>query len=694
MADDNSTEAMLRRLDAELARRSARETAAAKEQAARDANTPGALESFGRGVGSGLTFDWGDDGVAYLQSYLNGKSYRENLAAINERGKLGEEANPWSSGLGEVAGAVAPTALAYLGTGLTGGAAAPAAAGATANLASAGSRLLGTGIRRGATLGALGGAVQGAGEGGPDDRLGGAVRGALMGAGTGAAISAAAPVVGNALNRITRSSDSSAADHVLDALRREGLTPDEALARYRTVFDSPEQRGVATLADMNPRGQVAGELDSVLNRPADDARSLAARLAGRSGTQGERISGNLRREFDVQPGGPRDEIEALRAQITGSASDEASRLYKAAYDFGDVTEPEVRNLLKRLPPSVFREAAEDARFRGVEFPDLIRRGRDGSVDLTRTPTVQDLDLVKRGLDALIERNTDAVTGKMTQTARNAAAAKSALLKRVDAIVPAYAKARSVAGDPLRRLEAIDTGIGAHKLNEFALGQQIDKIGDNRQLRDDLVAGYVGEARRKLGSVDIGNDASKAIGGNPNERANLAAALRAVGPADAPIGRASDSYARLERALDAEKNISANNRKAFNNSATASRQLFTANEKRAAGVIGALDVLTGTGGLLSAAGLGLGALTRSAARSLGAGRDARRTGAIMGLLGGIGENEVAANVGKLSAREAAEAARKSRMANTPVVNGLSRSQIAGLLSGDEEKPKKRRGLLDD
>ncbi|MEJ6403469.1 TNT domain-containing protein [Yoonia sp. 2307UL14-13] len=157
-------------------------------QLATNAREASDAESFFGGGGQGLTFGFGEEGMARLDSLFSDRSYDELVAERRQLNRAQQIANPnWYIG-GEIAGAV-PTIFVPVG-------------GAAANAARAGQGIRGA-VVAGAKTGAATGALSGAGhdEGGVLDRLDGAALGAATGGLAGAVLSGAGVLIARGVSR-------------------------------------------------------------------------------------------------------------------------------------------------------------------------------------------------------------------------------------------------------------------------------------------------------------------------------------------------------------------------------------------------------------------------------------------------------------------------------------------------------------
>jgi hypothetical protein len=139
-------------------------------------------ESLGGGAGQGVSFGFGDEGMATLDSLFSNRTYEESVAARRQLMEAQRLANPGYYLGGEIAGAI-PTVFVPIG-------------GAAANAARAGQTAAGV-VRAGATTGMVTGGLSGAGhdEGGIVDRLDGAALGAASGGVAGALFAGAGVLV-------------------------------------------------------------------------------------------------------------------------------------------------------------------------------------------------------------------------------------------------------------------------------------------------------------------------------------------------------------------------------------------------------------------------------------------------------------------------------------------------------------------
>jgi hypothetical protein len=236
---------------------------------------------------------------------------------------------------------------------------------------------------------------------------------------------------------------------ILESLRRDEITPAQASSRIAEL----EAKGVpdVMLPEVAGRGTTQ-RLSAAANYPGGGIDTVSEKLVQNVQGQSTLLPKYLSDAFGVRGGNSSQMVDSIIA----SRSAQAAPLYNKAY-FTDpqgtvlryVNDPKVNSLLK-LPQ--FKDAADEA-------TALLRAEgaipANGNVSLT--PTVQNLDNIKRGLDTLIDKQTDAVTGKMTPLGKIYVAKKNEFLNAIDAAVPEYKAARSAYAGDTESITAIKLG---------------------------------------------------------------------------------------------------------------------------------------------------------------------------------------------------------------------------------------------
>jgi hypothetical protein len=318
---------------------------------------------------------------------------------------------------------------------------------------------LGRQALEGAGLGFLYGGTTAAGkaEGGLGERIAAMPEGAALGTLFGAATPLAMAGVGKAVDfgkslisgdRTAEAKDK-AKQLILESLRRDEITAPQAATRIAEL----EAKGVPDVMLPEVAGRATTQrLSAAANFPGGGIDTVSEKLIRNVQNQSTLLPQYLSQAFGVKGGNSSQMVDSIIA----SRSAQAAPLYNKAY-FADpqgtvpryVNDPKVNSLLK-LPQ--FKDAADEAtallRAEGAIKPT-------GAVSLM--PTVQNLDNIKRGLDVLIDKQTDAVTGKMTPLGRIYVGKKNEFLNAIDAAVPEYKAARQAFAGNTEAANAIKLG---------------------------------------------------------------------------------------------------------------------------------------------------------------------------------------------------------------------------------------------
>ena len=435
-------------------------------------------------LGQGLGMGWGDEAEAWLRAKVGEKSYEDNLKEINQEYAKFAQQNPYAAPITEFAGGVLPMAASYLATGLTGGAAAPAAVATTARSTGALARLAAqlsktlpnNPLARGAVVGGGTGAIAGAGSAEEGDRAKGAIIGGTVGTGFGVGL----PLVirgGGALgtfvkDRFSRSPEyieKRAAGKVNTALERSGITPSEAAAS----MSLDRAAGIpSTLANTTRPTVGLAEIVTAKSERAGDTLGdvLEANKAGGR----ERVVGQARRgignkgDFYQQE---QDMVQNLRAN--------ANDLYEDAYKFGTVNDPTITRVLQNPRFKTFFDEAKKiadnerlaAELRGEDpskyvLDDIFIADELGNIALSKLPDVRTLDYIKRGMDAVVNKGYKG-EGMSSAEANSLKGLKRAMVGALDKAtevdgVSAYKVARQQYAGDAEVLDALRTGMDDFK----------------------------------------------------------------------------------------------------------------------------------------------------------------------------------------------------------------------------------------
>lgn len=364
------------------------------------------------------------------------------------------------------------------------------------------------------------------------------------------------------LRDIADTPDKKARRLVAEALERDGLTPDEAVAKLQALGPN------ARLADL-------GENLSGLARAAT-AKPGPARTKAKDFLE-ERQSGQTDRLINTAGLGNVREFKQWFASTVKDRQSKAAPLYKEAYDAPlDLTSPQMQALMKR---PTMRSALNDA--------VKILKDEGGG-----TGHVRVMDAAKRNLD---DRIGSAIRGGKREEARRLSMMKRELVDEIDRQVPAYKQARDTYAGEASMRDAAQTGrnIMTRKmdLDEVELVVQAMGEGERRMFQAGVLRGLVD----KLEGTATGRNAAGKLIESPRARE----VLRIAFPDEA-------AFNTLFRAAEAESQFSKTRGFVRGGSPTARIQAEGASLGDTASALSAMargDILGTTRGVLKHLGIG-------------------------------------------------------------------------------------------
>lgn len=342
----------------------------------------GFIDDTVRQLAQGATFGYADEIAAGANSLFSDRPYSELVAEERARDDAFLEDNPAIGTGAQVAGGIGSTV-----------ALAPVAAGT--KVAQVAAKV--PSVLRNAGIGASAGGVAGAGFS-DEDRLGGAIEGAALGGTLGAALPVVIGIVGKfgkpavqpLLDRIGKGPEKASVRKILQALERDDLTPEAAMARLRALGDD------ATISDIGPNTLRLG--DAVAARPGPGVKNALDVFTERRGGQVPRIL----QKFDdaIGPVGD-DVIERVEESPAFRAS-----LKRMVPVRGGL----IRILERPSMRDAWKGAQRLAREEGVvlpEFDAFLAQAKKGEIVEAETTLMHWL---KKGLDDVLEPKRDPVTG--------------------------------------------------------------------------------------------------------------------------------------------------------------------------------------------------------------------------------------------------------------------------------------------
>ena len=475
----------------------------------------GAADSFT----SGVTFGFGDNLTALEAGLLGrtpegdwfdysksfGERYDDALKAEREQNTEFRKANPVTSTVAELAGGLTT------GAGLAKG-------GATLIGRTAGKPLL-TRAGAGVGEGAVYGAAFGAGNANEGDLLQGAKEGAVLGAALGGAIPVAGagarkvaePIarrIGKALNP-NSAQNSAAADRILTDAQKAGLTSDDLV------------RGVKEGRSIGQQDVLLSDLTRSVKRQPGDSRKLInealnAGYAANNKAAKDAVSAGLNAS---------DNFFKWRDSFAKSKSRNAKTAYKAAFDqnWGTKGPPfALDDIVQsgRIPAEAMRSAQKIAQAEGRPFGRQLVASIDdntGMVSFSRLPSLEETELIRRGLSSAASKNFRSGDGSVGAAYRNLEQEMRGIL---DEASPTLRRVRQSYATASQIQEAADEGLTL--LNKSADEIEYLVSTKSRHEIEALRMGLASKMKDEIERGQINRDAVRNIFGSERKRRTLEA----------------------------------------------------------------------------------------------------------------------------------------------------------------------------
>lgn len=582
------------------------------ESDAEDLSLIDKLSGGTRAFAQGLTFGFGDEIEAGLKTGFgvfgdydqsvkdirnNLDEFRKDAGAVAFAAEMGGAILPslaaglFSGGTGTVAGLGSTGARIAAGAN-SAKAAAAAKAGIGAKKAKAAQQVseivsdpsLIKSVTKGAGIGAGYGGLYGAGtaEGGFGERAIGAGTGAALGGAFGGAI----PVIGQGgiqgLKRISQSfgvGGQKAADQfsdvkILQALERSGLSRQGAIDKLQKA-EKLGQKDIL-IADL---GEDIAQLGYASQTIAGGSRQeVADVLEGRAVAQAERISDSLIDQTKLKGPFSREYVDELAAVQEAKAGP----AYREAYSKSIPTNISVKHKdlagndvtvklsdyftgpRKELIVNAAREGRKTLNARGENVPDISKLIKDEEAlksFLSKPIPTQYLHTIKKGLDNIIEKGTDAF-GKVNQYGAAVTDSKVILNKLIEKANPAYAKANKQFSDIARLRDAFTVGVGDKRMSADQLRKIVQSFNPTEQ--EAFRVGIVARIKdQSLKANDSANFITRVFGSE--EKRNI---VRYAFP---KTKEGQKSYKQFEEIIELEKQKVKTKNKVLGGSPTAARQ---------------------------------------------------------------------------------------------------------------------------
>lgn len=493
-----------------------------------------------RAAGQGAMLNWSDEAEALARSKMNGTPYESELKQIRqEYGKWAQE-NPLTAGATEFIGGAVPGALTIA---IPGGKPAASTLGALGKMAA---------------IGGVAGGIAGAGNAGEgQSRFESILPGTVIGAALGPAVAIGTRAVGGIGKMIRErfapteeSTTRRAAEWLNQKLRQSDMTPQQ----MEQVVAADRAMGVpSTIANASPG--TARLAEAVVQRSGKGAQDIEKEILGQKLGSKERVYGQVEKGLD--PGEYFDDLARLKEDM----ATKSKPLYEKAYGYGEVSDPEV---LKFLELPQFQKGLQEAEgllaAEGRSLPKkIVKDPTTGAETEVFAPTVEVLDQVKRGLDSLIERETDAVTGKVSSLGRVYVQKKNEFLDALDKAVPEYGAARATYRGDAELSDAMRAGFSDFgKMKHEQVTKKLEGMSDAE--KEAFRTGVARNLYAKIMEPSSGMNAAQKMIGSPEMQAKLQ-----------PLFDNPGQYNLFKAALERESQLFNHANNILGNSRTAQRQ---------------------------------------------------------------------------------------------------------------------------
>lgn len=543
--------------------------------------------AYGIAAGNAVTGGFLDEIVGATQG--------ERAGQLAQYGKeYARNESPWASLAGDITGGFAVGGPAAAGVRMAGIKGVQAASPFAARLANT---FAGSVPRAAITASTAQGALTGAGEMNDNRLLGAGIGGGagLVGSAAGAKL-ASLPYTGVATNATNpvRGMFGGRQRPTLPTLspaqqlmnKSVGGNFDNAISQ----MDEAQNFGLPmTLADADP---ALRSLAGSTVRKSPDARGIAEQtLIPRQRGQYDRLIGAIDRDL-----GPIANVPQLSDDLIKKARADAGPLYDQAYSAPGASSVDISGIIKtpigqqglqRAGARVQNQLGPDGQpidptSLGFDFNDA------GETMLTRTPSFQQLDQFKQGLDDVINAGYDPISRQYTPEAAQAIDLKNRLVSQIDSVNPAYKDARAAYAGPAADRAALQQGKDALRLPPDAMNFQRQALGTSEQAQYGL--GYRSGMAEQAGKTRYAVNPWETAYGTPQAQQKVGALF-------------PEGADRFGRQYGLESQMAQTNNAVIGGSPTAERLISDANFDMGFLPTVALDAATTGTPLMSAGRLG-------------------------------------------------------------------------------------------
>ena len=481
-----------------------------------------------------------------------------------------DEENPIESMLLQTAGAVVsalPVGMLAVGSRLTG------AADFVATNLTRGQRML-SGLLKGVPLATAEGGIYGYGEGKDGTRQQTATTGAMFGLVPSAGLALGGPVLQDFIKRVKEADtgfianifeiSTDAARLVKDAFS-SGASLDDAIARIRSAGDQGMVADAGTAADHL--------LDAAAATTPAASEATQQVVGNRASAASRSITETMDETLGVTPTGNKKAFKEISQKSAADRSDAYKTAYGKAVDYSSAAGMKIEEVLSRINPKALQnaisEANDDMLADGVSNPQIMAIiGENGKVSFKEMPNVQQLDYMKRALNAMADDLTDPLTGSVQSSGRRFIKLSKELRAAIGDAVPEYNVAVKLGGDKILEDNALKLGgvlldkKTKRETVEYLAKASVDERAAASQGVRNQIENTLADVQASLATPDVDiKEAQKLLTGL-SSRANLEKLSFIIGPKG--VADMMEKLEMVRRALTLQQAVA-------KNSATAGRQ---------------------------------------------------------------------------------------------------------------------------
>jgi hypothetical protein len=306
-----------------------------------------------------------------------------------------------------------------------------------------------------------------------------------------------------------------------EQIAQEAISPESARKGLEQLKSSPKSQPTTALDIDTPEFQ--NLIKTTMSKYPQSKQIAAEFAAGRKEETAKRISDILSKDIS-----PVEDYFGNYAKKRTTQKTIGSMNYDKAYSYkpkigsekqdsfnGYIFEDKQLEKLINSRSDFTNKAAKEA-------SDLFQIEHGIKIDPKEflTPSTHNVDMLKKGLDVLIDRETDAVTGKVTAKGRQLNIYKDALVDRMDQLNPDYKKARNIYAGDFSIQKSQELGRKFDKFSPEELKIKLNKLGSS-----EIDSFRVGQRLRMQELADKSKQPAEKLFGNEHIKKQLQSSFK-------------------------------------------------------------------------------------------------------------------------------------------------------------------------